>query len=352
MSHYFFNQPLYVVWEVTHKCNALCIHCYSNAGPDVVTDELSTVEALDVIDQLAHMGVFILGFSGGEALLRPDWRDLLSHAVAKSLRVTVGTNGRTLTPDVVHDLKTIGVHNVTVSLDGASSEVHEKIRGQQGLFQSALEGIQRLVAAGVPVTVGFTPTALNYRHGRQVVALAERLGVKKANLSTYVPTGRGGLDIALSDHQLKWVLEEWIEMKRSYAGRMKILWHDCRVALLVEPTASSKYIGCGAGVVTCRITVDGKVTPCVSLPLPAGDLRRFSFSRIWNESDILWRIRDRNNIVSGNCSKCEHKMICGGCRALSLAYYGDAFNGDSYCWIKADETPQDFGISNSKEDTA
>jgi radical SAM protein with 4Fe4S-binding SPASM domain len=288
---------------------------------------------------MAEMGVLILGFSGGEALLRRDWRQLVSHAVAKSLRVSIGTNGKTLTPEVVRDLKEIGVHNVTVSLDGATSEVHDKIRGVPGLFQAALQGIPRLVAANVPVTVGFTPTVLNYRDGRQVVALAETLGARKANLSTYVPVGRGGLDLALTSNQLRWVLAEWIDMQRSYAGRIKILWHDCRVSLLVEPTESSKYVGCGAGIVTCRITVEGKVTPCVSLLLPVGDLRQCSFRRIWQESDLLWRIRNRENIVSGNCSTCEYKMTCGGCRSVSLAYHGDAFGGDEYCWIKPNDTP-------------
>ncbi|MBI5287332.1 MAG: radical SAM protein [Deltaproteobacteria bacterium] len=345
MAGYYFRGPLYVVWEITHKCNAQCVHCYSDAGPDAVSDELSTAEALDVIDQLAEMGVMILGFSGGEALLRPDWRELVEHAVRNSLRVTLGSNGLTLTPEVVHDIKRLGVHNVTVSLDGANSHVHEKIRGRSGLFHAALEGIRRLISADISVTVGFTPTALNFRHGRQVVALAEKLGVGKVNLSTYVPVGRGGLEIALNDSELKWVLEEWIDMQGLYAGRIKVLWHDCRVSLLIEPGESAKYIGCGAGVVTCRITVDGKVTPCVTLLLPVGNLRQSSFRQIWNESELLWRIRNRENIVSGNCGQCEYKMTCGGCRAVSLAYYGNPYSGDRYCWIKRDNIPENPGLS-------
>lgn len=344
-----FRRPLYVVWEVTHRCNARCAHCYSDAGPHAAPDELDTTEALDLIDQLAEMGVLILGFSGGEALARPDWPVLVERAIQRGLRVTIGTNGKLLTPTNVARLQALGVQNVTVSLDGSTAQLHDRFRGCPGLFETALEAMTGLVAAQIPVTVGFTPTAINYQDGRRVVELAAERGVRKANLSTYVPVGRGGLALALTDRQLQWVLSEWTAMQREYEGRMKILWHDCRVSMLVPPDQSRKYIGCGAGVVTCRITVNGKVTPCVSLPLAVGDVRELPLARIWQESELLARIRDRDNIVSGNCAACEYKRTCGGCRSVSLAYHGTPFGGDAYCWIRKDDAPRRTGISPAPE---
>lgn len=328
--------PLYVVWEITLDCNARCLHCYSNAGPGVTHEEaLSTDEAISIIDQLAEVGVFIIGFSGGEVLLHPDWHVLLGHALEKGIRVSLSTNGRKVDESIVNKLKELGVQNVTISLDGASPYTHERIRQVPGLFHDAIRAVTMLGEADIPVTVGFTPTKLNYREARNIVELAYRIGAPKVNLTEYLPVGRGGLELALSADELKTFLEQWLEMQEAYRGKIKITWHDCRVALL---TNSNKYSGCGAGVTTCRITVNGNLTPCVSLLLSAGNLRARSFRDIWRNSDLLIKLRDRSNINEGNCGTCEHKTICGGCRSVSLAYHSNAFAGDPTCWL-VPETP-------------
>jgi AdoMet-dependent heme synthase len=66
-----FTAPLYVAWELTHRCNARCLHCYSASGPDADSDELSLAGGLNLIDQLAEAGVLVLAFSGGEQATAP-----------------------------------------------------------------------------------------------------------------------------------------------------------------------------------------------------------------------------------------------------------------------------------------
>lgn len=68
-----------VSWMTTNKCNLKCVHCYQDA--EEATDrELSTEEAMKMIDEIAHAGFKIMIFSGGEPLLRPDIFDLVAHA--------------------------------------------------------------------------------------------------------------------------------------------------------------------------------------------------------------------------------------------------------------------------------
>ncbi|MEF2967669.1 radical SAM protein [Paenibacillus sp. M1] len=327
-----FKAPFYLVWEITLRCNAKCVHCYSGAGQPHPM-ELSTEEALTVVDQLAEAGVLILGLSGGEALLRPDWMEIASRASERGMMVSVGTNGAVINDAMCDKLKRAGIQSVCVSIDGATAEVHEQVRLVPGLFAKAVAAVECLVRNQISVTVGYTPTRLNFRDGRNVVELAARLGANGVNLSEFIPTGRGDRELALTPEELKGVIEEWIEMQREYAGTMKIYWHDCRVALMLPPKEGAQYIGCGAGRVTARITVDGNVTPCVTLPMSAGNLREASFSDIWNRSPMLADIRDRKSKTVGNCGTCEHKYVCGGCRSASLAYYGDPALGDPYCWI-------------------
>lgn len=84
-----FKAPLYVAWEITHRSNAKCLHCYSNSGPEAAcSQDLSTEEAISVIVNWLNARLLVLAFSGGEPMLRGDWRKLVGHAVARGLKVS------------------------------------------------------------------------------------------------------------------------------------------------------------------------------------------------------------------------------------------------------------------------
>lgn len=342
-----FDAPLYIAWEVTLLCNARCVHCYSGSGPGVRHPlELSTEQALRVVDQLADAGLLVLAFSGGEPLIRRDIFQLIERAVSRHLVVNVATNGAVIRDALARRLKEIGVRSMTVSLDGARAETHDHMRQCPGLFLRAVRAIDTLVARDLRVVVSFTPTRLNYREGPAVVRLAYEHGASAVNMSEYVPAGRGTIDLALSPEQLRDELARWIAMRREYEGRMRIIWHDCRAALLVPPEERDLYFGCGAGKLTGRIRVDGTVTPCVFLPNRAGNLRTQTFREIWSDSPLLRLIRDRDNIASGNCGSCTLKHICGGCRAVSMAHYGDPMCGDPTCWIVPENGQQPAAVAS------
>jgi AdoMet-dependent heme synthase len=104
-----FEAPLYVAWEITHRCNARCLHCYSASGPDAdCSHDLSVDEGLQLIDQLADAGVLVLAFSGGEPMLHPHWRTLVGHAGARGLATNIGTNGSCITRRTAGEIKALG----------------------------------------------------------------------------------------------------------------------------------------------------------------------------------------------------------------------------------------------------
>ncbi len=345
-----FKAPLYVAWEITHRCNAKCLHCYSSSGPDAATDpELNTREALSVIEQLAEAGVLMLAFSGGEPILRKDWEVLVGHAAGHGLGTNVGTNGSTVSAPVARRLKDLGVRSVTVSIDSHESEVHDRFRQLPGLFRKATTAVRLLADAGVRVVVGFTPTKINWRHGHQVIDLAQRLGAAAVNLSEYVPAGRGTTDLALSPVELREVLEEWIGYRDRYKDSIQIIWHDCRVGMLAPASEKRNYLGCGAGRLVARICPDGTVTPCVFLPDPIGSLKKRTFREVWAGSSLMAQFRQRSGYISGNCGECEHLNTCGGCRAVARAYSGgNALAGDPHCWVKEESTSKIQGLPDGE----
>lgn len=329
-----FVAPLYIAWEVTWQCNANCLHCYSSSGPGVRhPNELSTSDGLRVIDQLAEAGLLVLAFSGGEPLIRRDIYTLIRHAADRELVVNVATNGAVVNERTASRLSENGVRSVTVSLDGADAATHDHFRAFPGLFVRTVAAIRVLVQHGLRVVVSFTPTRLNWQQGRDVVKLAHDLGASAVNMSEYVPAGRGTLDLAVPAVDLREVVLDWIAMRREYAGRMQIIWHDCRVALLVPPEEQDRYSGCGAGKLTARLMPDGTLTPCVFISQPAGNLLDQPFADLWANAPVLQTIRNRNQLVSGNCGGCDYKNVCGGCRAASFALTGDLMGGDPSCWV-------------------
>jgi AdoMet-dependent heme synthase len=328
-----FDAPLYIAWEVSLLCNAHCLHCYSSSGPGASrAGELSTEQAFKMIDDLADAGLLVLAFSGGEPLLRKDIFQLIERAVQNHLVVNVATNGLMINKKMAEKIAAAGVQSVTVSLDGCTPETHDHFRQHQGLFNKAIKAISLLAEEGIRVVVSFTPTLFNYVQSRDVVRLSYSLGASAVNMSEYVPAGRGSKELALPPAVLKSVLDDWIAMRREYAGRMQIIWHDCRAALLVSEEERDKYSGCGAGKLTARIMVDGTLTPCVFLSTPAGNLKESSFKEIWKNSTLLRQIRNRE-LKGGNCSVCQFKSKCGGCRAVSMAHYNDPLMGDASCWL-------------------
>jgi radical SAM protein with 4Fe4S-binding SPASM domain len=332
-----FTAPLYVAWEITHRCNANCLHCYSSSGPDAdQSTELPLEQALQVIDKLADAGVLILALSGGEPLMHRHWAELIQYAVSRGLIVNVGSNGASITRENARRLRELGVKSVTISLDSHDAEVHDRFRQCEGVFEKAVTAIQRLVNEGVRVVVGFTPTKLNWRDGTKVIDLASRLGADAVNLSEYVPAGRGDTSLALSPDELHEVLSRWINARESRKGEIEIIWHDCRVGLLVPDDEKRSYVGCGAGRLVARIMPDGTVTPCVFLPVPVGNLTTEELPAIWEHSALMQKLRDRQGHVTGNCGACEHLSTCGGCRAVAFAYsHGDPLAGDPHCWLRS-----------------
>lgn len=88
-------------------------------------------------------------------------------------------------------------------------------------------------------------------------------------------------------------------------------------------------VGCAAGITTCAILEDGNVVPCSFCPdVTCGNLKQESFKNIWNNSELFYKIRNRNFKTCNKCEFCEH---CGGCRVRAL-YNGDIYGEDPFCW--------------------
>ena len=329
--------PHVVAWNLTKRCNLRCSHCYISAGPfETAESELTTAECRRVIDELLAVNPSpMLILSGGEPLVRDDLAEIAAYAKGRGATVVVGTNGTTLSEPRVAMLKRAGVSGVAVSVDSLDEGVHDHFRGGAHALERTKEALAHLREQRIDVVVQTTATPGNVAEIPALLEWAAEEGAVCFNLYFLVPTGRGVDLMDLAPQRIETLLAELAAAETRYRGRMmvraKCAPHFMRHVHAADPDSPvlSYRTRCPCGIDYCRITPDGKLTPCPYMPSEAGDLRRQPFGEIWSGSTLFAALRERK--LGGRCGRCEYRMVCGGCRARALATTGDHLAEDPGC---------------------
>lgn len=331
--------PRLIFWELTEGCNLACKHCRAGAQPERAQDELTIVEAMAVIDQIADCASPILVLTGGEPLYRPDLFEIASYAVSRGLRVAVATNGTLVDAAVAHRLKDIGVLRCSISIDGATPMVHDAFRGIAGSWQAALDGAAALVDAGVDVQFNVSVARHNMDQLGDIVSLAISRRIRALHLFLLVPVGCGlqlrGNDM-LSAEETEFVLWWLSRVSKTAPLEVKATCAPQYYRIVRQhphgdrPPMAGLTKGCLAGTHVCFISHRGIVQPCGYLPLEAGSIRQQQFADIWYESPLFSILRNPNTL-QGRCGACDFKHVCAGCRARAFAETGNYLGEEPTC---------------------
>jgi radical SAM protein with 4Fe4S-binding SPASM domain len=340
------SAPLFVIWEITGLCNLRCEHCLSSAG-ESLPNELSTEEAMRLLDYLEAMKVFNINLSGGEPLMRPDIFDIIDYASQKKFSIDLLTNGALITEKVLNRLEDSNIFNVQVSIDGIG-ETHDRFRGRKGTYERAIDAIKLLKDANYNISISLTVTRQNMSEIPRIIDTAIDLGIPSFKTTLFMPAGRGKSNIdklVLTRQDVKDFTYMMIEKKKEVGNNINI-GSETEYPWLVEgldkkrlesmKLDDSSKIGCTAGSSSLYITPDGKIAPCPFLRnLTAGDVRERDIKEIWDNSPTFDIFRNiTRGSLKGKCGNCEYLgiMCYGGCRAAALAHTGDLFAEDPMCW--------------------
>ena len=270
----------------------------------------------------------MLILSGGEPLLRPDIFQIARHAKELGMRVSLASNGTTITKRMADEIAASGISRVSISLDGASPERHDAVRGN-GSFQAAMRGIENL-RGKVDFQINNTLTNKNEADVADIFDLAQRVGACALHFFFLVATGRGREAALISPERQEQLLRE-IDQKRA-------IW-----PLEVQVTCAPQYAriaspgrgragGCLAGKSFVFVSRKGDVYPCGYLPLQVGNIREKNFIEIWENAPELMALRERK--LNGKCGRCSYSSTCGGCRARAYAHTGDFLGEDPACSLE------------------
>lgn len=320
-----------VSWNTTNACNMYCKHCYRDAGAKA-EEELSTVEGLTLIDQIAGAGFKIMIFSGGEPLMRDDIFTLVAHAREKGLRPVFGTNGTLITGETARRLKESGAMAMGISLDSVDPASHDEFRATPGAWQGAVDGMRACREAGLPFQIHTTVMDWNMKEVESLTDFAVEAGAIGHHIFFLVPTGRA---VNIEEETLR--AEQYEELLRI------IMKKQTEVRIELKPTCAPQFMriaaqmdvktrfskGCLAGLSYCIISPRGIVQPCAYLNISAGNVRETDFREIWRNAEIFKNLRTEE--YKGGCGTCGYRKICGGCRARAYFYHGDYMAEEPWC---------------------
>lgn len=371
LLHYSEDKKPVVVWNIIRRCNLFCAHCYSDSHARDYEGELSTEEALAVIDDLAQFGAPVILFSGGEPLLRPDLLQLIRHAQSKGIRGVISTNGTLITPALAQDLSRLGLSYVGVSIDGPE-RVHDKFRGKLGAFKESLRGIRACTEAGLRVGIRVTITKYNYPYLDELFDLVEEEEIPRACFYHLAYAGRG--DRLQTMHRVDLTHEETRDAVDTIFRRtmdfhrrgitkdiLTVDNHTDAVHLYMtlrreQPERADQVYrmlrwqgGNQSGIAIGDIDNVGNVhADQFSRHYSFGNVRERPFSQIWTDtSDPVMRVlKDRRGHIKGRCSVCPYFEICNGnLRVRAESYYGDPWAEDPACYL----TDEELGITETYE---
>ncbi len=231
-----------------------------------------------------------------------------------------------------------GIRHISISLDGASAETHDAVRGVGGAFDAALRAVETAKRAGLSFQVNTTVARYNRKELPAIRDLADRLGASVFNPFLLVPTGRGrdmadeGLSAEEYEETLHWLADARgrtrMQIRVTCAPHFQRILRQRRRPDGPEPSGH----GCMGGKSFAFVSHTGTVQICGFLDVACGDLRReaFDFRKIWETSDVFRSVRDVG-AYGGSCGRCDYGTVCGGCRARAYAMTGDYLSEEPFC---------------------
>lgn len=333
------TSPFIVFYEATRACDLACAHCRACAMVKPHPRQLDTFASMRLIEQLAGFPrPPMLVITGGDPLQRGDIVDLLEHAKACGLGVSLAPAATPrASAAILAQLKDAGVERIAVSIDGADDATHDALRRVPGSFQMALGLIDRARDAGLDVQVNTTLTRFNHTQVRTLgLWLAQTPGVVLWSVFFLVPVGRAKDMDRVSPSDYETVFEHLYQLGGETGLAIKTTEAPFYRRYLLQRAASPQTgprrgppgINDGKGVMF--ISHVGQVFPSGFLPIDCGRFPAQSVVDIYQKHPLFRALRDPDQL-KGKCGACEFRSVCGGSRARAYALTGDPLDPEPDC---------------------
>lgn len=305
------------LFEITPRCNFRCVHCY--VGSDrKLSDALSYGDVIRVLDILHDNGILFLTFSGGDPLIRRDFKDIYIYAKKKGFMVDILTNATMLTEDLVEMLKEYPPILVDISIYGTSNETYEKITGVKNGFDLLMKSVSLLKKAGIRFALKGILMRDNYSELKSMEEISIACGAENFRYNSELVADRQCTD-APKTHEVD-----------ALEGLLNEIANGCnsemmkkRGALIADGTERDDYRNtmvyrCGIGDLAVHINYLGEMGPCVEC-IDRKNVLTNDFDEICADFE---KLKFMEATADYKCYNCKYKTFCSSCPQARKREYG------------------------------
>lgn len=336
--------PISATVELTARCNLRCAHCYINlpAGDRQAREqELSYQQWARILDEMAAEGCLWVLITGGEPLLRPDFRDIYLHAKKLGMLTTLFTNGTLLTPEVADLLQEWPPFEVEITVYGRTKETYEQVTRMPGSYEKCLRGIDLLLERGIPLTLKTMIMSLNIHEYWDLKDWVESFGLTFRSDMALTARLDGGTEPAA----VRLTPEQVVDIDMRDQGRLQ-LWQQMIKVSGRRARDRTHLHHCGAGVDSFHLDAYGGMYMCLMLRHARYDLMQGSLAEGWQE--FIPRLREQKPRGEYRCLQCDLLFMCRQCPGWAFLEHGTLETPVDYVCRVTHRLAQELGISPSE----
>ena len=273
---------------ITMRCPNKCIHC---GAADVIADpELSLEEINSIVDKTTDLGSYLISFDGGETMVRKDIIDMVANVDKDRAIAACFTSGYGLNEQRARDLKNAGLYAAHISVDSPFEKEHDRVRGREGAYKDALEGIKNARDSGILTDMFVVASPDNIDDLDEFYNLAVELEMQEISIYEIIAVGRWLTreDEVLTGKDVTRLGKFQKEMNKKEEGP--------RVTAFPFFMGPEQF-GCFAGRRWLHVTSAGDVLPCAYTPISFGNVRE-------DELEDIWKRMGKHDAYKGSADYC------------------------------------------------
>ena len=331
--------PLSGTFELTARCNLDCKMCYIHKRENDAlarSREWSAAQWLELAGECQKAGLLHLLLTGGEPMIRPDFKEIYTGCRRLGLMVSINSNATLIDDDMVGFLAHDPPSRINITLYGASSETYKALCGDGSAYDRVVKAILELKAAGVLVKINFSVTPYNRHDAEKIYTFAREHGLPLQAATYMYPPVRACENGCFAADRM--TPEEAAQAQMVYdrfrftEDDLKKRWERQLEGIKVPDPDSecqelpTERIRCRAGRSTFWLTYDGYMRPCGMMTEPTANVREVGFGAAWQAI----RTAREEIMVPSKCTSCEISHACDQCAALCYAETGSFADVPTY----------------------
>lgn len=288
-----YSAPLFLAWQVTNRCQARCLHCCEESGPDKAwRDELTREESLKLARDAVAAGIPYAAFGGGEPLAVKHIWDVLRILVEGGTELKLETNGLPIGEKEADLLAEWKAQCIQISVDGATKKVFETVR-PDGDFDGVMAALKRLAKRGLSPEFVFVPNKINAHEAVAAYELAARLGCRTFVTGPMMRLGRA----AMAYNRLSLSDAAWADVERDLKAVAARLGEPVKLSVYPWDILTEMRTRLDSPQAMMLVVPNGRAKLLNALPFAPGDLRKHTLLEAWELYKEAWKSDEVRDFV-------------------------------------------------------